>query len=108
MNTPISRYKWLKLPFGIKSAPERAYQRAMDEMLENIDNAYAIMDDLLILERDVGHHNSVLKTVLYHAQSYDLSVNFEKVRVQKQLTSSICGSHYLSRGAQTGPRKSES
>ena len=44
MNTPIGRYRWLKLPFGIKSAPE-LYQRAMDEMLEDIDHAYAIMDD---------------------------------------------------------------
>ena len=35
MNTPIGRYRWLKLPFGIKSAPEM-YQRAMDEMLGRI------------------------------------------------------------------------
>ena len=45
MNTPIGRYRWLKLPFGIKSASEM-YQRAMDEMLEGIDHAYAIMDDI--------------------------------------------------------------
>ena len=45
MNTPIGKYRWLKLPFGIKSAPEM-YQRAMDEMLEGIDHAYAIMDDI--------------------------------------------------------------
>ena len=32
------RYKWLKLPFTITSAPEM-YQRAMDEMLEGVDHA---------------------------------------------------------------------
>ena len=58
MNTPIGRYRWLKLPFGIKSAPE-LYQRAMDEMLEDIDHAYAIMDDILIAGRDIAHHDSV-------------------------------------------------
>ena len=41
VNTPIGRYRWLKLPFGIKPAPEM-YQRAMDEMLEGIDHAYVI------------------------------------------------------------------
>jgi hypothetical protein len=32
MNTPLGRYCWLKLSYGIKSAPEM-YQRAMDDML---------------------------------------------------------------------------
>ena len=42
MNTPIGRYRWLKLPFGIQSSPE-IYQTATDEVLEGIDHAYAIM-----------------------------------------------------------------
>ena len=50
MNTTIGRYRWLKVPFGIKSAPEM-YQRTMNEMLEGIDHAYAIMDDILITGR---------------------------------------------------------
>ena len=49
MNTPISRYKWLKLPFRIKSAPEM-YLKA----LEGIDHPYAIMDDLLIALRGIA------------------------------------------------------
>ena len=56
MNTPIGRYTWLKSPFGIKSAPE-LYQRAIDEMLEDIDKAYAIMDYILIAGRDIAHHD---------------------------------------------------
>ena len=83
MNTPIGRYRWLKLPFGIKSAPE-LYQRAMDEMLEDIDHAYAIMDDILIAGRDIAHHDSVLEAVLNRATTYNLKLNFEKVRVRKQ------------------------
>ena len=71
MNTPIGRYRWLKLPFGIKSAPE-LYQRAMDEMLEDIDHAYAIMDNILIAGRDTAHHDSVLEAVLNRATTYNL------------------------------------
>ena len=83
MNTPLGRYRWLKLPFGIKSAPEM-YQRAMDEMLEGIDHAYAIMDDILIAGRDITHHDSVLQQVLHRAKSYNLKLNFDKVKVRKQ------------------------
>ena len=82
MNTPIGRYRWLKLPFGIKSAPE-LYQRAMNEMLEDIDHAYAIMDDILIAGRDIAHHDSVLEAVPHRARTYNLKLNFEKVRVRK-------------------------
>ena len=83
MITPIGRYRWLKLPFGIKSAPE-VYQRAMDEMPQGIDHAYAIMDDILVAGRDISHHDSVLEKVLYRAKSYNLKLNFDKVRVRKQ------------------------
>ena len=34
-STPLSRYRWLRLPFGIKCAPE-IFQRIMDQMLEGI------------------------------------------------------------------------
>ena len=60
MNTPIGRYRWLKPPFGIKLAPEM-YQRTMNEMLEGIDHAYAIMDDILVTGRNVAHHDLVLE-----------------------------------------------
>ena len=83
MNTPIGKYRWLKLLFGIKSAPE-LYQRAMDEVLEDIDHAYTIMDDILIAGRDIAHHDSVLKEVLHRVRTYNLKLNFEKVRVRKQ------------------------
>ncbi|XP_062601691.1 uncharacterized protein K02A2.6-like [Saccostrea cucullata] len=35
-NTPVGRYRWLRLPFGIKSAPE-IFQHIMDQMLEGIE-----------------------------------------------------------------------
>ena len=56
----------------------------MDEMLEGIDHAYAIIGDMLVAERDTSHHDSVLEKVLYRAKSYNLKLNFDKVRVRKQ------------------------
>ena len=60
------------------------FQRAMDEMLEGIDHAYEIMDDILVVGPDISHHDSGLEKVLYRAKSYNLKLNFDKVRVQKQ------------------------
>lgn len=59
MNTPVGRYIWLSLPSGIKCAPE-IYQRIIDEMLEGIDGASAIIDDVLIVGKDLQHHDRIL------------------------------------------------
>ena len=68
------------------------YQRAMDEMLEGIDHAYAIMDDILVAGRDISHHDSVLEKVLYRAKSDNL-----------KLTGAIRRSHHICGRAKTGP-----
>lgn len=36
----------------------------MDEMLEGLDHAFAIMDDILIVGRDIFHHDAVPEKVL--------------------------------------------
>ena len=50
-------------------------------MLEGIDHAYAIMDDILITGRNLAHHDLVLEAVLQRAKSYNLRLNFDKVKV---------------------------
>lgn len=59
MNTPIGRYRWLRLHFGIKSAPE-IYQRSMDKMLNDIDGAFPIIDDILIAAKNMDEHDQIL------------------------------------------------
>lgn len=83
MDTLIGRYRWLKVPFGTKSAPEM-YKRTMEKMLEGIDHAYTMMDDILVDGRDIPHHDSVLEKVLYRTKNCNLKLNVDKVRVPKQ------------------------
>ena len=45
-NTPHGRYKFKRLPFGIKSAPE-VFQKHMKQLLEGLDGVDVIMDDIL-------------------------------------------------------------
>ena len=81
------------------------YQRAMNEMLEGIDHAYAIMDDIPVAGRDIAFHDAVLNLVLQQAKSYNLKLNFDKVRVRKQEVPYV-GQVISSEGLK--PRESES
>ena len=56
-------------------------QTAMDEILEGIQHAFAIMDDILIVGRVIVYHDSVLEKVLDRARSHNLKLNFERVKV---------------------------
>lgn len=46
-NTPIGRFRWLRLPFGIKCAPE-IFQLIIDQMLEGISGSTGVLDNILI------------------------------------------------------------
>jgi hypothetical protein len=41
------RYRWLRMPFGISSAPEE-YQRRQDQTVEGLPGVHSIIDDILI------------------------------------------------------------
>lgn len=47
MNTPIGRYRFLHLPFGISSASE-FFQRSIAQMIEGLEGVVDIIDDLLL------------------------------------------------------------
>ena len=45
--TPFGRIRWLRMPFGISSAPEE-WQRRLDHCFEGLDNTQVIVDDTII------------------------------------------------------------
>jgi len=45
--TPFGRYRWLRMPFGISSAPEE-FQRWQHEITEGLQGVYVIADDILV------------------------------------------------------------
>lgn len=81
-NTPIGSYRWLRLTFGIKSAPE-IFQRIMDNMLQDIEGASAIMDDILITGRDITCHDKILNQVIAKATEWNLKLNFAKCQIRQ-------------------------
>ena len=50
MHTPIGRYRWLRMPFGVSLGPEE-YQRRQHEVLEGLTGVVNKADDILVWKR---------------------------------------------------------
>ena len=63
-NTPFGHYRWKRMPFGIKSAPE-VWQRKMQEHIEGLKGVEVIADDFVI----VGYSDTPTEWQADHAQN---------------------------------------
>ena len=52
--TPFGRYRWLRMPFGIKPAPEE-YQKRQKEALDGLKGIHIIADDILVVGCGATH-----------------------------------------------------
>ena len=59
------------------------YQRIIEQMLEGIDGASAIIDYILIADRDIEHYDHILKHLIKRAAEYNLKLNFDKCYVRQ-------------------------
>ena len=75
--TPMGRYCYRRLPFGITSAPE-IFMRKMNELLYGLDGVFTYMDDILIYGKDKTEHDERLNKVLKVLASAGLKLNRDK------------------------------
>ena len=86
-NTPVGRYRWLRMPFGISSAPEE-FQKRMNDTFGDIKGTAVIADDLLVygegddMETATSDHDKNLRIVLERARERNLTLNKDKVRLR--------------------------
>nr|CAI5841731.1 unnamed protein product [Callosobruchus analis] len=59
--TPWGRFRYLRLPYGISSAPE-IFQRYIQEILEGVEGVIAYFDDILVFGATEQEHNTNLDT----------------------------------------------
>ncbi|RXN33947.1 retrotransposon-like family member retr-1 [Labeo rohita] len=76
-NTPFGRYSFLRMPFGISSAPE-VFHRAMEHIIEGIDGVRVYVDDIVLWGSTIEQHNKRLMEVLQQMQNYGLKLNKDK------------------------------
>ncbi|KAL3999170.1 nuclear receptor co-repressor 2 [Sarotherodon galilaeus] len=79
-NTPFGRYRFLRLPFGINSAPE-VFHRTVRQLFEGIDGVETYIDDLLIWGETKVQHDDRLRQVLERARAKNFKLNKDKCKV---------------------------
>ncbi|XP_056000463.1 uncharacterized protein K02A2.6-like [Ostrea edulis] len=80
-NSSFERYRFIRMPFGIKSAPE-VFQRAISEMAQDLDGTEAIIDDI-IWGTTEEEHNRRLKAVLERARQFNLKLSADKCEMRR-------------------------
>lgn len=76
-NTPFGRYCFLRLPFGIISAPE-IFHRAMESIIEGLEGTRVYIDDLVVWGTTRQQHNERLKKLLHRVKQSGLKLNRKK------------------------------
>jgi hypothetical protein len=79
--TPFGRYRFLRLPFGISSAPE-VFHRTVSEYFKDIKGVEVYIDDLLIHGVDKEEHDTRLRAVLERCRKINLKLNLSKCRFE--------------------------
>ncbi|CAC5410926.1 unnamed protein product [Mytilus coruscus] len=86
-NTPFGRYRWLRMPFGLSSAPEE-YQRRQDQTVEGLPGVRSIVDDILIYgegdteEEAIDDHDRKFRALMERCRERNLKLNKEKLKLK--------------------------
>ncbi|XP_023816251.1 uncharacterized protein LOC111948290 [Oryzias latipes] len=88
-STPFGRYRWLRMPMGISTAPE-IFQRKLTQALENLPGLYIIADDILITSQGVTQeaaerdHDDKLRLFLNRCRQKNIKLNAEKLKLRQK------------------------
>ena len=77
INTPKGLFQYNRLAFGISSAPG-IFQRAMEELFQDMPQVLCYLDDVLIVGKNREDHDRLLEVVLGRLESTGLKLGWEK------------------------------
>ena len=102
-NTPFGRYRYLRMPMGIKSAPE-VYQQRMEQVFEGLPGVKVNMDDIIIHGRNTAEHDTRLRAVLQRSRDSNLRLKKSKCHIQQNEVK-FHGHVFSKDGLRTDPEK---
>ena len=82
-NTPFGRYRWLRLPFGIKVSSE-IFQKHLNQVLEGLVGVVCIADDIVVygcgetMEEAQRDHDDNLTNLLKRCREKNVKLSYEK------------------------------
>ncbi|XP_054590187.2 retrovirus-related Pol polyprotein from transposon 412 [Nothobranchius furzeri] len=102
-NTPEGRYRFLRLPYGILSAPE-VYHKTIHMIFEHIPGVETMMDDIIVWGTTREEHDQRLRQVLDKTREVNLKLNKDKCEFGvKKLT--FVGDVVSENGVKPDPKK---
>lgn len=75
--TPFGRFRWMRLPFGLKVSSE-IFQRKLCECLEGLEGIACVADDILVFGTSQSVHDESLKRLLTRCSEKGIKLNKEK------------------------------
>ena len=78
-NTPVGRYMYKRMPFGISSANE-IFQRKVSQAYEGLTGVITMFDDILVYGKDITQHNRHLDNMLSRTQELGIKLNRQKCK----------------------------
>ena len=76
-NTPFGRYRYLRLPMGICSAPE-VFHKTVYQCLEDLDGVCVYMDDIIVWGSTIEQHGERLEKAVKKLVQIGLRLNKDK------------------------------
>lgn len=80
-NSPFGRYRFTRMPFGIKSASE-VFQKKNEEAFSGIPGIHIVADDLIIAAENNQEHDHILTQVLQRAKDRNIVFNLDKLQLR--------------------------
>ena len=108
-NTPFGRYRWKRLPFGIRSAPE-VFQRRMHQLIEGLRGVEVIADDFCVVgygetdDEAAVDHDRNLRAFLTRCTENNVKLNADKFQL-RQAEVPFIGHVASNQGLQVSPEK---
>ena len=81
--TPVGRFCFNRLPFGITSAPE-FYQKRMSHILSGLPGVVCMIDDILVFGQSQQEHDQRLDSVLKRLTKVGITLNSGKCEFSKR------------------------
>jgi len=75
--TPLGRFCFNRLPFGISSAP-KLFQKHMTVTVEGLEGVICLMDDILVYGSSQQEHDKRLLATLERLRKCHITLNQEK------------------------------
>ena len=75
--TPWGRFKWKRLPFGLKVSSE-IFQKRLNQALDGLEGVSCVADDIIIWGNDAEEHDRRLHCLLKRCQELGIVLNGDK------------------------------